>query len=328
MRILSCGKYLPERRLTNEHLAGINLFDYDIEGNRLSEEPRALNAKDIFRRTGILERRVARSDESVADMGFQAAKKALLNAQIESEKLSGVYCATISGDRTPSVASQIAARLGCKRVWAEDVNAACAGFPRVLEVAYREDDLQGKYYLVVASERLYDLVGGDDVNRILFGDAAGAVVVGPDNHFKDKRITGDILNFDKWGIQEGNPLIGIDETGYLRMPDGRKVFDYAVSEMTLMAEELGSYMGIQSDAVIKVIPHQANGRIVSGIARRLGSKYDVFNNIKQIGNVGAASSVIALRDAWNSGFIDRGDFVALTTLGAGLNVSGVLLQFN
>ncbi|NPA33009.1 MAG: ketoacyl-ACP synthase III [Aquificae bacterium] len=306
-KILGTGVYLPKEVLTNEDLE--KLVDTSDEW--------------ITTRTGIKERRIARR-ESVVEMATKASRDALSDAGVKPEELDLIILATLTPQmRFPSTACLLQAQLGAGRVYAFDVSAACSGFLYALDVA---DSFiksgKANRVLVVGAERLSEAVDWSDRSTcVLFGDGAGAVVVGK------SRDGSDILASRMYSDGSLKELLYADACGYIRMK-GRELFKHAVRSMDEVCREVLSLAGVKPEEVDLVIPHQANVRIINALAEKLGiPKEKVFVNIERYGNTSAASIPIALHEAVREGKLKRGDLVLLTAMGGGLTWGAMLLRF-
>ncbi len=327
IRILGTGRYLPEKIVNNNYFVGRQLYKYNSNGTRELAEPK--NEEDIYGVTGIRERRYA-VNESLAEMGYKAAKMALDRARIEARSLDGIIAATLGADENiPPIACQIQKYLGVSAKYTFDVNAACAGFPIALELAsaLSVGNAEKQRYLVMGAEKLSVYIDPDDINSNLFGDGAGAVVI--ETFKSDEQLCKpELLSFySETDSSNGkSDFIYSDKSGFLRMPNGKAVFKEAVLSMTQGVNTIRKELDWENQEVI-VIPHQANGRIIQALQEQLGGSACVYNNIEKYGNISAATCAVALDEALENGFIKQGDKVILTTVGAGMVSSGAAIQF-
>lgn len=312
--ILGLGAYLPSKRLTN----------FDLE--------KMVETSDewIRTRTGIKERRIAALHEKTSDLAVKAAICALKDAKISAEKIDLIVVATISPDSNfPSVACKVQKAIGAKKAAAFDVSAACAGYLFALTTAkqYIQTGL-AKRALVIAAERFTNLIDWKDRDTcVLFGDGAGACVLGP---VKSGGITADFLQ--AFGEQGNLMQVIVDEarspfypgkTTYTKMPyvlmQGQELFKIAVNSMADAIEKVLKKAKIKKEDIDCIVPHQANDRIISAVARKLNVPKDkIFINIHKYGNMSAASIAVALWEAEKSKKIKKGDHVVLVAFGAGL----------
>ena len=320
--ILGTGSYAPSRIMTNDELS------------RLVET----SDEWIRTRTGIRERRIAESSERASDLGAEASRRALADAGISPNDIDLLVVATFTPDQPlPSCASLLQKKLGIPtRAACFDVNAACTGFLYALDAACAMI-ASGRYRraLVVGSEKLSDVVDWDDrTTCVLFGDGAGAVVVGASDE-TGRGLLGSLLGCDGSGADllciPGGPRDPTAPPGArsdkLQMK-GREVFKLAVRCMDEAARDILEQHGLRADQISVVIPHQANQRIIDAIAEYLELPLErFFVNVDRFGNTSAASIPIALDEARRAGRIKRGDLVMLVAFGAGLTYGSALLRW-
>lgn len=317
--ILGTGFFVPERVLTN----------FDLE--KIVET----NNEWIVERTGIHQRRIADELSLTSDLALQASQKALQNANLSPEDLDLIIVATVSPDcPSPSTASILQNKLKAARAAAFDMSAACSGFVYALCVATQF--VQTGFYkkvLVVGAETLSKFINWQDRNTcILFGDGAGAVIVGE----VDAEV--GILGFDLGSDGSGANLLGIssrigkDKDNPLHdkiFMNGKEVFKFAVRALPATLERALKKTNISHEKIDWLVPHQANIRIIQSAAKRFHLSMDkVILNIERYGNVSAASIPIALAEANEAKKFQRGDLVALAGFGAGLTWSSCLLKWN
>ncbi|MFE7563947.1 beta-ketoacyl-ACP synthase III [Kitasatospora sp. NPDC057500] len=289
----------------------------------------------IRTRSGIAERRWAGPDESVTEMSVQAAGKAIAQAGIDPARIGGVIVATVSHlKQTPAVATEIAERLGCGTAPAFDISAACAGFGYGLGLA--DGMVRGgtaEYVLVIGVERLSDLTDTSDRSTaFIFGDGAGAAIVGPsDTPGIGKLVWGSdgsqkdvISQTEAWdtAFAKEDAVNGAGEGikwPALRM-EGQTVFRWAVWEMAKVAQQALDAAGITADQLGAFIPHQANMRITDAMikALKLPASVPVARDITETGNTSAASIPLAMERMLESGEARSGDLALIIGFGAGL----------
>ena len=291
------------------------------------------NDQWIVERTGISERRIAASDESVSTMGVEAAKKALEMAGIEANELDMIICGTTSASNAfPAAACEIQAMLGVHTIPAFDIAAACSGFVYALSVAdqYVKSGMV-KTVLVVGSDVLSRLC--EPANRstiILFGDGAGAVVLGASTepgilstHIYADGRQADLLKCSlppRAGESSQN-------MGYMTMK-GNDVFKVAVTQLSHVVTETLRINQIDKSDIDWLIPHQANFRIIKATAKKLNMSLDkVVLTLAKHGNTSAASVPIALDEAVRDGRIQRGQLLMLEAFGAGFAWGSALVRF-
>ncbi|QJC54349.1 ketoacyl-ACP synthase III [Paenibacillus albicereus] len=312
--IIGTGKYVPEKVLTNQ----------DLE--RIVET----NDEWIVTRTGIRERRIAADDQATSDLAYEASVKALESAGITAEQLDLVIVATITPDMFfPSTASLLQDRLGASRAAAFDLSAACSGF--IYGLATASSMIQAglyKHVLLVGAECLSRITDYTDRNTcILFGDGAGAVVLGevPEGRgFRSFELGSDgsggqLLKIPGGGSRLPSTADSVEaKQHYLKMA-GNDVFKFAVRVMGASAEQALSKAGFGKSDIDLLIPHQANIRIIQSALSRLELPEErAMVNLDRYGNVSAASIPLALAEAVEQGKVSEGDKLLLVGFGGGL----------
>ena len=314
-KILGTGSYLPVQVRSNADLE--KMVDTSDEW--------------IVTRTGIRERRIAGLDETVATMGFHAAEKALEMAGVSKDQIGLIVVATTSSSHAfPSSACQVQQMLGIKDAASFDLAAACAGFTYALSVAdqYVKSGAV-KYALVIGADVLARTCDPTDRGTIIiFGDGAGAVVLGASTepgiistHLHADGRYGELLtlpNADR--VDPENPI-------YLTMA-GNEVFKVAVTELAHIVDETLAANNLERSALDWLVPHQANLRIISATARKLGMSMDnVVVTLDRHGNTSAASVPCALDEAVRDGRIQRGQLILLEAFGGGFTWGSALVRF-
>ncbi len=314
--IIGLGHYLPKRVLTNA----------DLE--------KMVDTTDdwITTRTGIKERRIAGKEEKNSDLAVHAGREALRNAKLDPSKVELIIVATISPDsHFPSVACLVQKAIGAKKAAAFDIGAACSGFLYALTTAkqYLQSGLF-KNALVIASEKITTLVDWRDRSTcVLFGDGAGACVLAPVNGKRGiisdyLHAQGEFGDYMKVVVEQHESLDRVTRSiplPYIIM-QGQELFKVAVNSMAEAVTIAVRKAGMKLSDIDLVVPHQANDRIISAVAKKLGvPKEKIFVNIDKYGNMSAASIAVALYEAVKQNKIKKGHNVALVTFGAGL-VSG------
>ena len=318
-RIIGTGSYLPEKTLTNA----------DIE--------HLVDTSDawIRERTGICRRHVADESESTVDLAERAARSALEAAGTDPREIDLIVVGTTTPDRIyPSTACRLQARLGTKGCPAFDVQAVCTGFIYALGVADR--------FVRTASAQRALVVGADTHSRlldwsdrttcILFGDGAGAVVLGVDEqpgvcstHLHADGAYESLLYVDG-GVPRGNGVIS-EGNAYTKMR-GNEVFRVAVRTLHRIVDETLAANDLEKSDIDWLIPHQANIRIIEATARKLGLPMErVVITIDEHGNTSAASVPLALDVAVRDGRIRRGDNLLLEAFGGGFTWGSALIRY-
>lgn len=314
-QIAGTGSAYPDSYLTNDDLSKI--IDTTDEW--------------IYTRTGIKKRHIA-AKESLALLGAQAAEKALENACIKPDELDLIICATIRADNIiPSLACSVQKLIGAKCP-AFDINAACSGFIYSLAVANaffasKEDSK----ILVVAGDFLSRVVDWRDrATCVLFGDAAGAVVLKRGSSLLSILLSAD-GNDEIMYLPSSNgncPINELEEREqYLKM-NGQEVFKFAVNSMCADLEKAAANAGILLEDIDYVIPHQANRRIIEAAKARLNIPGErILTNIEDYGNTSAASIPMLLDSLNRSGRLKKGQTIALTAFGGGLTTGACIVKW-
>ena len=309
-RITGTGSYLPPKIITN------------------SELEKTLDTSDewITERTGIKERRVV-DGESTCDLALEASKKALEMAEIKACEIDLIILATTTPDKIfPATATILQNRIGANCP-AFDLQAVCAGFVFALTTAqqYIENGTY-KNVLVVGSEAFSRIVDWSDRSTaILFGDGAGAVVLSRDNKtgIKFSKIHSDGSYLSSLHVNNNY----INEIGYVEM-SGNEVYKIAVKQLSNLAEEILRESNLTVNEISWMIPHQANIRIISAIAKRINLPMSkVILTLEKHGNTSAASIPLALDVAVRDGRIKKGDKLLLEGIGAGFSWGGILVEY-
>jgi 3-oxoacyl-[acyl-carrier-protein] synthase-3 len=321
--ILGLGSYAPERVLTNRDL----------------ETMVETSDEWIVSRTGISERRIAHPEERTSDLCLHAAHRALADARLDPADVELVIVATVTPDYVfPATSSLIQDRLGARKAAAFDLAAGCSGFIYAL-AAGAQFVRTGMYrnVLVVGAETLSRITNWRDrATCVLFGDGAGAAVLGPVGEGQG------ILSFDLGSDGSGAELLAVDPGGWghplatgseqelvhsIRM-NGPEVFKFAVRIIEESTRRALSAAGLGIDDVGCLVAHQANIRIIDAAAKRLGLREDrLFNNVQRYGNTSAASIPLALVEACEEGRIRVGDTVVLVGFGAGLSWASCVVKW-
>ncbi|MEJ5111865.1 beta-ketoacyl-ACP synthase III [Erwinia billingiae] len=314
-KIIGTGSYLPEQVRTNADLE--KMVDTSDEW--------------IVTRTGIRERRIAGPDETVASMGFHAAERALEMAGIDKNDIGLIVVATTSSSHAfPSSACMIQQLLEIEDAASFDLAAACAGFTYALSVAdqYIKNGAV-KNALVIGADVLARMLDPEDRGTIiLFGDGAGAVVLGAS---EEQGIISTHLHADgRYGqllTLSNQDRHNQQQPSYVTMA-GNEVFKVAVTELAHIVEETLQANNLDREAIDWLVPHQANLRIISATARKLGMGMEkVVVTLDRHGNTSAASVPTALDEAVRDGRIQRGQLILLEAFGGGFTWGSALVRF-
>ena len=321
--ILGTGHSYPEGILTNAEL----------------EQMVETSDEWITSRTGIKQRRKAAPGEYTSQFAVRAGHQAIERAGLQPEDIDLLLCATVSPDQIlPSTGCIIQAELGAHKAAAMDVVAACSGFLYGLTLA---DTMvrtgQSKYALVIGAEILTQYVDYTDRNTcVLFGDGAGAAVLGPvdgDRGILAARIRSDgryeeQLFSPGGGTRRPATAATLAAGDHFFKMKGNELFKVAVRSMTDISREVLEEAGVTATDVKLFIPHQANQRITDGVASKLNVESDrVYSNIAMHGNTSSASIPIALDECVETGRITPGDLVLMASFGGGVTWGGVLVRW-
>lgn len=322
--ILGTGSFLPEKKVTN----------FDLE--------KLVDTSDewITTRTGIKERRVTSAQEASSDLAYQASLRALEQAGIKASELDLIIVATSTPDMFfPSTACIVQDRLGAYQAAAFDVSAACAGFSYGVTTGaqFVQTGLY-KHVLVVGVDVLTKVVDWQDRNTcVLFGDGAGAVVLGPVEpgygflsfELGADGSGGDLLKIPGGGFRLPASIESLESGAHFIKMNGREVFKFAVRVMEQVSESVLEKAGLTKEDVSWLIPHQANLRIIEAARKRLElSEEQVVVNLDRYGNMSSASIPVALDEAFRERKFKKGDIMVLIGFGAGLTWGGSVLRWN
>jgi len=293
----------------------------------------------ITTRTGIKQRHKAAENEYTSQFGTAAAKQALERAGLKPEDIDIIVCATTTPDQImPSTGALIQAQIGAVNAAGMDVFAACSGFLYGLTMVESMIKTgQVKYALVIGAEVLTKYVDYTDRGTcVIFGDGAGAAVLGPVPEGKGilaTKIRSDGRYEEQLYCPGGGTKLGtthatIDDRMHFFKMKGNELFKVAVRSMADISAEMVEKAGYTVDDIDIVIPHQANQRITDAVASRLGvADEKVYSNIAEHGNTSSASIPIAIDECIESGKIKEGSLVLLTAFGGGVTWGGTVIRF-
>ena len=321
--IIGTGSYVPEKRLTNEDLTKI--VDTSDEW--------------ITTRTGIKERRIAGKDENTSDMATKAALNAIEQAKISREEIDLILVATATPDMLfPATACFVQKKIGAINAACLDISAACAGFLFAVEIA--QQFITSHTYdtvLVIGAEKLTSITNWTDRNTcVLFGDGAGAAILqhrGGSHGVISTHIGSDAQYTDILFMPGGGSRCPITrDNADLNLNTihmtGKEVYKQAVTAMIDASKRVLDQAGLSIHDIACVIPHQANLRIIEGIADRLGIPLEKFYvNLDRYGNTSAAAVAIALDEANRTGRIKPGDYVLMVVFGGGLTWASTIIEW-
>ena len=322
--ILGFGGYTPARVVTNDEWA--RLVDTSDEW--------------ITQRTGIKRRRFVADHESTMTLAADAALVALEDAGLTPHDIDEIVLATDTPEMmTPDTAALVQNHLGCRHIPTYDLGGSgCAGFVQALDVARSRILVDPKRILVIGVEVISRMISMEDrATAVLFGDGAGAVVMGPEPARAEvlgvvagtDGSAAEILTLAAGGTRNPFNEASLASGDYNRLVmDGRRIFVEAVRRMSEAALEVLDRVGRSMSEVSLVIPHQANLRIIEAVRKKLGlAEETVFVNVHEYGNTGSATVPLAMWEAVRDGRIAPGDLVVLTAFGAGFHWSAAAVQF-
>jgi 3-oxoacyl-[acyl-carrier-protein] synthase-3 len=334
-----------EPRATHSHLRSVS-----ITGVGSCVPDRVLSNADLERmvetsdewivtRTGIRERRIAADSQTTSDLATEAARRAMASAGVSAQQIDLIIVATITPDMPfPSTACLVQHRLGASRAAAFDIEAACSGFVYALDIA-SHFIAAGTHQtvLIIGAEKMSSVVDWTDRNTcVLFGDGAGAAILQhrPDSKGLLTTCLGSdggkasLLELPAGGSACPASVQSVAAGRHFLRMDGKETFKSAVTSMVSATHEVLQRCQLRIEDIACIIPHQANQRILSAVAERLGATpQQVFSNVERYGNTSAASVGIALDEAVRSGRIRRGDLVLLVVFGAGLTWGASILEW-
>jgi 3-oxoacyl-[acyl-carrier-protein] synthase III len=318
--VAGIGHYLPQNIVTNADLEKI--VDTSDEW--------------IKSRSGIERRHFVAKGETTSDLAAAAARAALLDANLSAGDIDAIVLATSTADLTfPSAATMVQAKIGMRQGFAFDVQAVCAGFIYALSTANALIlSGQAKRVLVIGAESFSKLMDWQDrTTSVLFGDGAGALVLEADETAPGTNTDRGILATDLHSDGQFSDLLYVDggtstgTTGFLRM-QGKEVFRHAVEKLAQTAHAALEKAGFGANDVDWIVPHQANLRIISATAQRMGVEMErVVVTVQDHGNTSAASIPLALSVGVARGQIKRGDLLVTEAIGGGLAWGAVVLRW-
>lgn len=320
-RILGTGSYIPANIVSNKAIEGL----VDTSDQWIRE------------RTGIVERRISQG-ETTSDLATKAALEALKDSGISADKIDLIIVATITADSiVPSVACKVQKNIGAVNAMAFDINAACSGFIFALDVA--ENYIASKRaenVLVIGSEVLSKIVDWKDRNTcVLFGDGAGAIVLGKDSEKHINYVNCKSIG-EKWesltceGGPIENPYVDLKHSydSKIRM-NGKDIYKFAVKVMEDEFNRILELGNLTKEDIKFILPHQANIRMIESFSKKIGIPIERFIiNLQNVGNTSGASIPIALDEANKSGNLINGDNIIFIGFGGGLTFGSSLVRWN
>jgi 3-oxoacyl-[acyl-carrier-protein] synthase-3 len=323
-RIASIATYVPPHILSNADL----------------EKMVETTDEWILQRTGIRERHLVDPGVATSDLAFEASRKAIERAGLTPNDIDFIVVGTTTPDMLfPSTACLLQAKLGAKKAWGFDLSAACSGFTYALTTAAQMiGSGASRHALVVGADVMSSIIDYTDrTTCVLFGDGAGAVVVGPSD---DDAI--GIIDFENYVDGSGGSALCMPAGGSLQpathetidkrlhyvKQEGATVFKFAVRNMEEVCRRILERNNIDPSQIDLFAAHQANRRIIQSTAEKLGMPDEkILINIDRYGNTTGGTIPLVLGDALEQGRLKRGDLVLLASVGAGFTVGSVLLRW-
>lgn len=323
-KISALGIYVPPRLLTNEDL----------------EKMVETSNEWIIERTGIRERHLVQNGVATSDLAAEAAKRALSERGADVSEIEAIIVATVTPDMFfPSTACLVQHKLGAKNVWGFDLSAACSAFVYALQT--------GAQFIATGAHKKVLVIGADTMSSIIdytdratcviFGDGAGAVLLEPaeddsvgliDYLHEVDGSGGYYLHMPGGGSRNPSTHETVDKKMHFVHQDGQAVFKFAVRKQTELCARLLERNGIKGSDIDAFIPHQANKRIITATADRLGLRPEsVIINIDRFGNTTAGTIPLAMETARQEGKLKKGSLVLLASVGAGFTVAASLLRW-
>jgi 3-oxoacyl-[acyl-carrier-protein] synthase-3 len=323
-KISALGTYVPPRILSNKDLE--TMVDTSDQW--------------IVERTGIRERHLVDKGVATSDLAVEATKRALAERGIEASEIEAIIVATVTPDMFfPSTACLVQNKLGIKNVWGFDLSAACSAFVYALQSG-AQFILSGahKKVLVIGSDVMSSIIDYTDrATCVIFGDGAGAVLLEPADD--DSLAIIDFLHevdgsgacalyMPGGGSWHPSTHETVEKKMHYVHQDGQAVFKFAIRKQTEVCEKLMQRNGVKGSDIAAFIPHQANRRIITATADRLGLRPEsVIINIDRFGNTTAGTIPLAMQTAREEGRLKKGDLVLLASVGAGFTVGATLLRW-
>jgi 3-oxoacyl-[acyl-carrier-protein] synthase-3 len=324
-QISALGTYVPPRLLTNADL----------------EKMVETNDQWIQERTGIRQRHLVDKGVATSDISCEAARKALAKAGVPASEIEAIIVGTVTPDMVfPATACLIQNKLGAPGAWGFDLSAACSGFLYALQCgAQLVQTGSHKKVLVIGADVMSSIIDYTDrATCVIFGDGAGAVLLEPAKDGENVGLIDFMHEVDGSGACSLNMPAGgslhpatretVEKKMHFVHQDGGAVFKYAVRKMAEVSEKILTRNGFSGSDVAAFIPHQANKRIITATAERLGMPMDrVIINIGEYGNTTAGTIPLAMQTALDEGKLKKGDLVLLASVGAGFTVGATLLRW-
>ncbi len=322
--ITGVGHFVPTQKLTNKDL----------------EQMVETTDEWIVSRTGIKERRILGKDKGTSYMAVRAAKKVLKQTNTAPDELDLILVATSTPDMlVPSTASFVQSKLNATKCWGFDINAACSGFVYALATGSKFIETgKHKKVMVIGVDKMSSILDYEDRNTcLIFGDGGGAALLEPSDE-DDLGVEDFIFHIDGSGIKYLNVPAGgslmpashetVDKKMHYVYQAGKKIFKYAVTEMSDISLKIMKKNNLKNKDIKLLIPHQANRRIIDAVSKKIGFRDDqVIINIEKYGNTTAGTIPIAMSEAYQKGMMSKGDWIIISTFGAGFTSGTLLLKW-
>ena len=327
--ITGVGHYVPDNILTNQDL----------------EKMVDTNDEWIISRTGIKERRILDKDKGTSYIAVKAAQMVLEQTNTAADELDLIIVATSTPDMlVPPTAAFVQHELNATNCWGFDINAACAGFIYALATASQFIET-GKHnkVMVIGADKMSAIINYEDRDTcLIFGDGGGAVLLEPFNEDEpgedELGVEDYIFRLDGSGAKYLNMPAGcslfpashetVDKKMHYVFQDGKKIFKFAVTEMSDVSIKIMEKNRLTGKDIKLLIPHQANLRIINAVAKKMGLTHDqVMINIEKYGNTTAGTIPIAMSEAYQKKMMSKGDWIVISTFGAGFTSGSLLLKW-
>ena len=322
--ITGVGHFVPTRKLTNKDL----------------EQMVETSDEWIVSRTGIKERRILGKDKGTSYMAVRAAKKVLKQTNTSADELDLILVATSTPDMlVPSTASFVQSKLNATKCWGFDINAACSGFVYALATGSKFIETgKHKKVMVIGVDKMSSILDYEDRNTcLIFGDGGGAALLEPSDE-DDLGVEDFIFHIDGSGIKYLNMPAGgslmpashetVDKKKHYIYQAGKKIFKYAVTEMSDISLKIMKKNNLKNKDIKLLIPHQANRRIIDAVSKKIGLRDDqVIINIEKYGNTTAGTIPLAMSEAYQKKMMSKGDWIIISTFGAGFTSGSLLLKW-
>jgi 3-oxoacyl-[acyl-carrier-protein] synthase-3 len=322
--ITGASHFVPAKKLTNKDL----------------EQMVETSDEWIVSRTGIKERRILEKNKGTSYMAVKAAEKLLKQTNTMADEIDLIIVATSTPDMpVPPTAAFVQTELNASNCWGFDINAACSGFIYALATGSQFIETgTHKKVMVIGVDKMSSILNYEDRNTcLLFGDGGGAIMLEASDE-DDIGVKDFIFHIDGSGIKYLNVPAGgslkpashdtVDKKEHCVYQEGKKIFKYAVNEMSDISIKIAKRNGIKNKDLKLLIPHQANRRIIDAVAKKIGlTENQVVINIEKYGNTTAGTIPIAMSESYQKKMMQKGDWIIISTFGAGFTSGSLLLKW-